>query len=600
MKFSKIQTYLKKGDFSEAFQLLEENFGDNFLSQEDAIKSRILQIEILNYQSNYKQSLDIAKIALQQSIEIKNKILIVDSILAKVKTLSLLGELTKAENLIQTCFDHISLKGKKTIEVKKRISAIYHLQGVINYKRGELKQAFLLYQKSLSFFEKIEDKIGIASVKIGIGDIYIYKGEVEQALNCYETSLGIYDELRWEIDVIVVLYKISKVYHVTGHLEDASIYYKVALTRTEKIENKLLSSNILLNLIILLVDGKSTDEATEFLNKFNSIQEENEFQIIKQRYKVAQGIVLKDSSRLLSRMKAQEIFKEIAEEEIIDHEVSILAMFNLLESLLYELSLSGNIDVLDEVKNLLMKLQKIAEKQNSYSLLAKTSLFESKLSLLEMNFDKATIEISKALTIAQSKGLTSLAILISIEQDNLLEQKKNWAEVILDEIPFSKRIEMARMENLFDFMVDYKYIKSSDIVHESPILLTIVSDDGISLFTHLFDETIKVDSFLVSGFLSAINAFGEEVFAASGSIETIKHQEYTILIRQREKFLFSYVYKGQSYHAIQKLEKFLNNICTNKDIRSNFEIYKTTHRSLDESTLELVESYLKSNFLESS
>ncbi|MBA7482519.1 hypothetical protein ES707_18010 [subsurface metagenome] len=337
-----------------------------------------------------------------------------------------------------------------------------------------------------------------------------------------------------------------------------------------------------------------------FPDKLNSIQEENEFQIIKQRYKVAQGIVLKDSSRLLSRMKAQEIFKEIAEEEIIDHEVSILAMFNLLESLLYELSLSGNIDVLDEVKNLLMKLQKIAEKQNSYSLLAKTSLFESKLSLLEMNFDKATIEISKALTIAQSKGLTSLAILISIEQDNLLEQKKNWAEVILDEIPFSKRIEMARMENLFDFMVDYKYIKSSDIVHESPILLTIVSDDGISLFTHLFDETIKVDSFLVSGFLSAINAFGEEVFAASGSIETIKHQEYTILIRQREKFLFSYVYKGQSYHAIQKLEKFLNNICTNKDIRSNFEIYKTTHRSLDESTLELVESYLKSNFLESS
>ena len=158
MKFAKIQTYLKKGDFSEALLLLDKNFGDNILSQEDEIKARILQIEILNYQSNYKQSFDIAKIALQQSIEIKNKILIVDSILAKVKTLSLLGELTKAENLIQTCFDHISLKGKKTIEVKKRISAIYHLQGVMNYKRGELKQAFLLYQKSLSFFEKIEDK----------------------------------------------------------------------------------------------------------------------------------------------------------------------------------------------------------------------------------------------------------------------------------------------------------------------------------------------------------------------------------------------------------------------------------------------------------
>ena len=165
------------------------------MSHEDAIEAGILKIEILNYQSKYRQSLDIAEIAFQLSIEINNKILIVESILAKVRTLSLLGELTKAENLIQTCFDHLSLKGKKTIEVQRCISAVYHLQGVMNYKRGELKQAFLLYQKSLSFFEKKEDEIGIASVNIGIGDIYIYKGEVEQALNCYETSLGIYDGL---------------------------------------------------------------------------------------------------------------------------------------------------------------------------------------------------------------------------------------------------------------------------------------------------------------------------------------------------------------------------------------------------------------------
>ncbi|MCK5408805.1 MAG: hypothetical protein KAJ30_00950, partial [Candidatus Heimdallarchaeota archaeon] len=167
-------------------------------------------------------------------------------------------------------------------------------------------------------------------------------------------------------------------------------------------------------------------------------------------------------------------------------------------------------------------------------------------------------------------------------------------------IPFSKRIEMARMENLFDFMVDYRYYKSSDIVPETPILLTIVSDDGLSLFTSLFDDTIKVDSFLVSGFLSAINMFGEEVFSVSGSIETIKHQDYTILIRQREKFLFCYVYKGQSYHAIQKLEEFLNTIILNKEILSNFKNFTTKLRSLDESTIELVESYAKSIFLESS
>ena len=456
-----------------------------------------------------------------------------------------------------------------------------------------------IYAFECRYHSVIGSPVG-GTVTTGIGDIYNYKGEVEQALSCYEISLGIYDEFEWEIEVIVVLNKISKVYHVTGYLEDALIYYKTALSRAEKIENKILISNILLNLIILLVDGKLTDDATEYLNKLHSIQEENEYQIIKQRYKIAQGIVLKDNSRLLSRMKAQDIFKEIAEDEIIDHEISILAMFHLLDSLLFELSLSGNIDVLDEAKNLLIELQNIAEKQNSHSLLAKTCLLESKLALLEINFDKAATEISKALTIAQTKGLTSLAMLISIEQDNLLKQKEKWEAIILDDLPFSKRIEMAKMENLFDFMIDYKYFSSSDIVPEYPILLTIVSEDGMSLFTSLFDETIKIDSFLVSGFLSAINNFGEEVFAVSGSIETIKHQDYTILIKQRETFLFCYVYKGQSYYAIQKLEEFLDNIISNKDIWSNFEDHQIILKDLDVSTSEQIESFAKSIFLESS
>ena len=142
--------HIKKGYFSEALLLLEENFKDNIISQEDTIKTRILKIEILNYQSNYKRSLDFVKIALQQSIEIKNKILIVDSILVKIEALSSFGELTKTDNLIQTCFNHLSPKGNNTIKVQKSISAIYHLQGVMNYKRGS-KTSLSSLSKILKF-----------------------------------------------------------------------------------------------------------------------------------------------------------------------------------------------------------------------------------------------------------------------------------------------------------------------------------------------------------------------------------------------------------------------------------------------------------------
>ena len=600
MTFEVVRSNIKKGNLNEANRLVDEVLKNKKISKEELIQTHLLKSEILNYQSNYKKSLETTKIAMQKSLELKNKILIVDSILAKVTTLSLLGELTAAEDCVQTCFDHISLKGKKTKEIQKRISSIYNMQGSLNYKRGEMKRAFLLYQKSLGFFEKIDDKVNIASVRIGIGDIFNCKGEIRQALNNYEASLNIYDSLGFELEVVEVLNRISRVYQVTGNLEDALIYYKVALSRAEKNENQILAASILYNLISLLIEWDLINEAKEYLDKLHSIQQENEYQIINLRHKIAQGIILNCDKRLVSRMKAQEIFREISEAEIIDYEIFILAMFNLLETLLFEFGLTGNGEVLDEVKSLLLKLQQIANKQNSYSLLAKTSLLESKLALLEMNFEKAAIELSNALTIAQTKELTSLAILISLEQDIFIQQKNKWKEVIQDEIPLKNRIEIAHMENLFEFMVDNKFLKSTDIKQEYPILLMVNSEGGMNLFTNLFDKNIKIDSFLVSSFLSAIDSFSKEMFASTGSIETIKHQDYTILIKSIDKLSFSYVYKGHSYHAIQKLEEFIKKIMINKEIVSKFEDLYLNINGLDDSTAKKLDSYSKSIFLDGS
>lgn len=61
---------------------------------------------------------------------------------------------------------------------------------------------------------------------------------------------------------------------------------------------------------------------------------------------------------------------------------------------------------------------------------------------------------------------------------------------------------------------------------------------------------------LVAGFLTAINALVRDAFAATGSIERIKHQEHTLLLKAVEPFLVSYVFQGPSYFALQKLDQF--------------------------------------------
>jgi hypothetical protein len=52
----------------------------------------------------------------------------------------------------------------------------------------------------------------------------------------------------------------------------------------------------------------------------------------------------------------------------------------------------------------------------------------------------------------------------------------------------------------------------------------------------------------------------QEAFSLSGSIERIKHQDNTLLLKNVGPYLFSYVFEGQSYSAIQKLDKFIDQL----------------------------------------
>lgn len=64
--------------------------------------------------------------------------------------------------------------------------------------------------------------------------------------------------------------------------------------------------------------------------------------------------------------------------------------------------------------------------------------------------------------------------------------------------------------------------------------------------------------------MSAFNTFSSEIF--SESIDRIKIGENIILIKAVESFLVCYVIKGQSYHALKKLNRFSDAIRWKLDI----------------------------------
>ena len=123
-------------------------------------------------------------------------------------------------------------------------------------------------------------------------------------------------------------------------------------------------------------------------------------------------------------------------------------------------------------------------------------------------------------------------------------------------------------------MIDKRSVDIPKLQAEEPVLLIIVYEGGVTVYSQKFSQKEMIDEMFVGGFLTAIDAFMHQTFATGGSIERIQHQEYTLLLKIENPLLFCYVFKGQSFTAIQKLDSII------KEIKKSTSIWQALTNNL--------------------
>ncbi|MFQ5820466.1 MAG: hypothetical protein ACE5I5_10805 [Candidatus Heimdallarchaeota archaeon] len=149
-------------------------------------------------------------------------------------------------------------------------------------------------------------------------------------------------------------------------------------------------------------------------------------------------------------MKAEEILEQVVDEEVADHSLTVTAMIHLCELLLFELKMTGEEEVLEEVKDLTHRLLDIAKQQSSHSLLAETYLFQSKFALMELDVERARKLLAQAHIIAEEKGLYMLARMVAQERDLLLSQLHKWERIIEQTPSRRKMIDLTQLDDLLE------------------------------------------------------------------------------------------------------------------------------------------------------
>ncbi|MCC5915940.1 MAG: tetratricopeptide repeat protein [Cryomorphaceae bacterium] len=150
----------------------------------------------------------------------------------------------------------------------------YHLQGIASAVQGNYPRALKYFQKSLTIWEEIGDKNGIASSLNTIGIIYKDQGNYPRALEYYQKSMVIFEELGDKNGITQNLINIGNNYNVQGNYPRALEYYQKSLVIFEELGDKKGIAKNLNNIGIIYRTQGNYLRALEYYQKSLAIEEE--------------------------------------------------------------------------------------------------------------------------------------------------------------------------------------------------------------------------------------------------------------------------------------------------------------------------------------
>ncbi|MFX0124334.1 MAG: tetratricopeptide repeat protein, partial [Candidatus Hodarchaeota archaeon] len=315
LRFLRGKVYRKKGDLDLALHYLRDSF---FVVQEYG--NQYEQADILNNlgivhasRSEHDPALDFLMKSLELFVELDNQSQVIKLTNNIGMIYWLKGELDQALEYYKRS---LVLSDK---EKNKRDYALILLNiGLIHRNKGDLDPALDYLEKGLKIYEELRSKSELATFYNNIGVIFQIKGELDEALEYYQKSLVIAEELGDKQEIATSLGNIGDIYQYQGNNKKAVSYYKKSLELFIGIGNDVNTSRLLLTLITIFETSKGDhDQLNVYLEKLRKIESKEKNKLINQVYRLGKAITLKSSGRIIDIAEAQQIFKEITQEEIL-------------------------------------------------------------------------------------------------------------------------------------------------------------------------------------------------------------------------------------------------------------------------------------------
>ncbi len=433
-------------------------------------------------------------------------------------------------------------------------SALLSLQGRLNYYNGNIDLALDNFKSAHQLRLKLNNHANIASSLNQIGIVYYAKGHLTESLEYFKKSLINYSVdgySRSNTREIAYIYNnIGNIFADQRKMNEALDMYNKSMEYLEKIGFPLDIATAIENICILMIENKLSG-VERFLDKLSVIYKNNpDNKHLELNYKYTNAVYLKSSIRIKDKVKALELFEYIISDLDFDTELTYPSIKHTIELLLSEYKFYKEQIVLEEISVLLEKLLILGQNQQSSRIIVEALILKAQLSVLTSeNITVAKQLLNQAEIMAEEKDLDHLAIIVSNTFDSLLSYETH--DGFIDEI--EDTISKFTSSNLEDMTTE-----------EIPLLFLIIERNKTCIYSITFQDNNKYRSDLIANYLLALDIFNQEAFSTSGSLERIKHEDHTIILRYNDLFMYCYAFKGSSYSANKRLDKLIENIITSK------------------------------------
>lgn len=337
--------------------------------------------------------------------------------------------------------DSLNLRTKYSSKFDQ--AEVLNVLGIINGYAGKPDEAIKYYKHSLAIRRELGNERLIAYTINNIGENYRLKGEEAKALNsyleCYEICSKLEDKQGMRLGLIgsasinLSQTKFEKALDdcqkcLTLFDENASPFHTI----------EMLFQTIRLKLLLHKDYKNELEQVYSLGKKFSD-------KTITFYTKMTQAFILKENTRIRTKLKAQELFEEILSEDYQNIEYVILAMQSLVELYLIELQISNDTTILEDINKLLSRMHELAKQQNFFPLMIKTIILQSRFALLNNKIDNCFEILDEAELLIKDKHLTGFSLLLDQERVFINEQISKWKTLVDSNASMYQKIQESHL-----------------------------------------------------------------------------------------------------------------------------------------------------------